>query len=531
MQRSHRRDSRGDALQILRCFVNPFKKLLSAALTSALTLPVLSFSAAATSIDGRIVETNSNLPIAGAFVTLGDSSVRTDKNGAFHIEGDGTELRARAYGYKRGALSLAPAAATTAETAPADAQTADMAAPADTDKPAAGGEQPGAEPATQADQPATVADSSGPAAATVRAPAAQNSGASAAPSRTAPVTLQLEPFTPRGIYLSSYGISSLKLRNAALDLVHNTQINTFVIDVKTDSALVTQKSAVPLAKEIGAQKIVLKKDLPELIAKLHAQGIYTIARIVTFKDTLLAQAHPEWAIKTADGKIFRDNEGLAWVDPFVTQVWDYNVALAREAAQMGFDEIQFDYVRFPDKRGLVFSKPNTEQNRVAAINGLLTEARATLRPYNVFLAADIFGYVCWNQNDTEIGQRIEDIMQHVDYASPMLYPSGFQFGIPGYRNPVESSNQIVYRTLENARARTHVDPVRFRPWLQAFRDYAFDRRQFGQDEIQQQISAAERFGSNGWLLWNPRNVYAAADIKRATPALTAENEEKSSAMR
>ncbi|HET8710694.1 MAG TPA: putative glycoside hydrolase [Spongiibacteraceae bacterium] len=438
--------------------MNSVKKILVAALTSALTLPVFSLSAAALTIDGTVVEANTKTPLADAFVTLGKSAVRTDKNGAFHIEGDGTELRARAYGHTRQLLTV-------------DATNA-----------------------------------------------------------KAPVTVKLEPFVPRGIYLSSYGISSLKLRNSALDLVRNTQINTFVIDIKTDSALVTHKTSIPLASEIGAQKLVLKKDLPDLIAKLHEQGIYTIGRIVTFKDTLLAQAHPELAIKTASGGIFRDNEGLAWVDPTKTEVWDYNVALAVEAAQMGFDEVQFDYVRFPDKRGLVFSKPNTEENRVAAINGLLTEARKKLEPYNVFLSADIFGYVSWNLNDTEIGQRIVDVMQHVDYASPMLYPSGFQFGIPGYRNPVANSHEIVYRTLERARVRANVDPVRFRPWLQAFKDYAFDRRQFGQEEIQQQVSAAERFGSNGWLLWNPRNVYAAANIKRAEPTVTAATEQ-ASAMR
>ncbi len=452
--------------------MNSFKKLLTAALTSALTLPVLSFSAAALSIDGTVVEANTKTPIANAFVTLGNSAVRTDKNGAFHIEGDGTELRARAYGHTRAIQTLDANALATNTLS--------------TNTPATG--------------------------------------------TKVPVTVQLQPFTPRGIYLSSFGVSSLKLRNSALNLVHNTQINTFVIDIKTDTALVTHKTAIPLATEIGAQRIVLKKDLPELIAKLHEQGIYTIGRIVTFKDTLLAQAHPELAIKTADGQLFRDREGLAWVDPFKTAVWDYNIALAEEAAKMGFDEVQFDYVRFPDKRGLVFSKPNTEENRVAAINGLLTAARKKLEPYNVFLSADIFGYVAWNLDDTEIGQRIVDVMQHVDYASLMLYPSGFQFGIPGYRNPVANSQEIIYRSLERARARANVDPVRFRPWLQAFRDYAFDRRQFGQEEIQQQIEAAERFGSDGWLLWNPRNVYVADNIKRAAPTVTANNE-NSSAMR
>ncbi len=433
--------------------MNSIKKLL----TVALALPLLSFSVSALTIDGTVVEANTKKPLADAFVTLGKTAVRTDKNGAFRIEGDGSEIRARAYGHARKTQTL-------------DAGT------------------------------------------------------------KGPVTLQLEPFAPKGIYLSSYGISSLKLRNSALDLVRNTEINTFVIDIKTDSALITHKTAIPLASQIGAQKLVLKKDLPELVAKLREQGIYTIGRIVVFKDNLLAQAQPELAIKRGNGELFRDNEGLAWVDPMRPEVWEYNIALAEETAQMGFDEVQFDYVRFPDKRGLVFSKPNTEENRVAAINGLLKTAHKKLEPYNVFLSADIFGYVSWNLNDTEIGQRIVDVMQHVDYASPMLYPSGFQFGIPGYRDPVVHSHEIVYRSLERARVRANVDAVRFRPWLQAFRDYAFDRRQFGADELRQQISASDRFGSSGWLLWNPRNVYVADNIRAATTTMTA-NAEKDSAVR
>lgn len=338
----------------------------------------------------------------------------------------------------------------------------------------------------------------------------------------APV-IELKTFTPRGVYLSAYGISSLKLRNSALDLIRNTQINTLVIDLKTDSALVSYKTGVPLAGEIGAQKIVLMKDMPQMVATLHAQGIYVIGRIVTFKDTLLSQAHPEYAVRNSAGAIWKDREGLSWVDPFHKEVWEYNVALAEEAAKMGFDEVQFDYVRFPDTRGLVFSKPNNEENRVAAIMGLLATARQRLAPYNVFLSADIFGYVAWNANDTEIGQRITDIFQQVDYASPMLYPSGFQFGIPGYRDPVANSHEIVYRTLERARQRADVPAVRFRPWLQAFKDYAFDRRHFGHDEVQQQISAANKFGSGGYLLWNPRNVYAQDAIDTSASNRTASN--------
>ena len=152
--------------------------------------------------------------------------------------------------------------------------------------------------------------------------------------------------------------------------------------------------------------------------------------------------------------------------------------------------------------------PNTEENRVKAISGFLMEAKKRLKPYNVFLSADIFGYVCWNLNDTLIGQKLEELIVHLDYLSPMLYPSGFQYGIPGYRVPVANPYEIVYLSLKRAQERSHLSSVRFRPWLQAFRDYAFDRRFFNGIEIRSQIKAADQFGSHGWMLWNPCNVYS-----------------------
>jgi hypothetical protein len=169
-----------------------------------------------------------------------------------------------------------------------------------------------------------------------------------------------------------------------------------------------------------------------LIRALKEKRIYTIARIVVFKDDLLALKMSDLAVKTQRGEVWRDRENLAWVDPFKKEAWDYNIQIAIEAAQNGFDEIQFDYVRFPDASELRFSMPNTEENRVKAISGFLMEAKKRLKPYNVFLSADIFGYVCWNLNDTFIGQKLEELIAHLDYLSPMLYPSGFQYnwGLP-----------------------------------------------------------------------------------------------------
>jgi hypothetical protein len=320
--------------------------------------------------------------------------------------------------------------------------------------------------------------------------------------------LRLATVRPKALYLTFWGIGDRHLRNAALDLADSTEINALVIDIKGDRGWIPYPTKVAMASAVGARPHTSVHDMPALIAQLKQRGLYLIARIVVFKDDPLASAHPEWAVKTARGALFRDREGLAWVDPAHREVWAYDLDIAEEAAQMGFDEIQFDYLRFPDKPGLVFSVANTEEQRVGAITGFLAAARKRLAPYNVFVAGDVFGYVSWNENDTFIGQRLDVLATQLDYLSLMLYPSGFQFGIPGYTNPVAHPGEIVLKTLKRAGERTKLSPLRFRPWLQAFRDYAFDHRPFGGPEIRLQIDAAESFGSDGWMLWNPRNNYS-----------------------
>lgn len=327
------------------------------------------------------------------------------------------------------------------------------------------------------------------------------------------VEARLTPFVPKALYLSFYGIGDRTLRDAALKLIDETELNALVIDVKGDRGRIPYPTSVALAGEIGARGLTTVRDMPALLSRLRERGVYTIARVVAFKDDPLARAHPELAVRDRKGQLWVDREGLAWTDPFQPAAREYVLAVAEEAARLGFDEIQFDYLRFPDEPGLLFSKPNNEANRVAAITGFVADASRRLAPYNVFVAADIFGYVLWNKDDTAIGQRLEDLVPHLDYISPMLYPSGFQFGIPGYRDPVANSREIVALSLRNAQKRTGLAALRFRPWLQAFRDYAFDRRVFAADEIAGQIRAAEEFGGNGWMLWNPRNVYSAAGLK------------------
>jgi hypothetical protein len=397
-------------------------------------------AAPASAYTGTVIDAGTGRPIEDAIVTLGNSAVRSDRDGKFAIGGPGEAIGLRAYGYQRKAVSI-----------------------------------------TEFGKPFSKA--------------------------------ALTPFLPKALYLSFYGVGSTKLREAALGLIDTTELNAVVVDVKGDRGMIAFKTSIALAGQIHSQAQATIPDAKALIERLHRRKIYAIARIVVFKDNPLATSRPDLAVKGANGATFKDREGLAWTDPFNAEVWNYNIEIAVEAARAGFDEIQFDYVRFPDAPGLKFSRPvNTMKSRLDAISGFLTEARRRLTPYNVFLAADIFGYVTWNLDDTHIGQRLEELAATVDYVSPMLYPSCFQYGIPGYRDPVAHPYEIVFLSLQNARERG-IASIRFRPWLQAFRDYAFDRREFTGTQIRAQISAAEKFGSDGWMLWNPRNLYTAGGLQ------------------
>lgn len=334
-------------------------------------------------------------------------------------------------------------------------------------------------------------------------------------ARNATVDVPLKRIRPRAVYLSVQGFSNRALRDAVLALRGETAINALVVDMKGDRGETPYPSMARVAAGAARRRNDSATRIDQfsaLIQRLRARGFYLIARIVAFKDDTLANAHPEWAVRDRDGAAWLDGGHQRWIDPTVEAAWASSLGVAEEAASLGFDEIQFDYLRFPDANGLQFSQPNTQEHRVAAITRFLAQARERLRPYNVYLAVDIFGYVCWNPDDTAIGQQIETLGAVVDYISPMLYPSGFTWGLPGCRKPTEQPGEIVARSLAEAKRRTGLPGVRFRPWLQAFRDYAFDRREFDAEMIRAQVEAADSEDTDGWMLWNARNRYERANL-------------------
>lgn len=317
--------------------------------------------------------------------------------------------------------------------------------------------------------------------------------------------IALTPFAVRGVYLP-FGLLTLPARvKGLIDLVDNTALNALVVDVKGDRGHLAFHSDNPLIKAMGTEEVHM--DLKELLRLAHEKKIYVIARVVTFKDDPLTKARPDLATKSKDGVIWRDAEKLGWANPYLHEVWDYNIAIAKEIAILGFDEVQFDYIRFPSDgnvSAIYFTPPHTADSRAAALRGFLNEVNKALKPYPIFISADIFGMVVWTHDDMGIGQRLEDFAPRVDYLQPMVYPSTFSSDNLGYKDPPAHPYEIIYRSVKNAATRV---PTPIRPWLQA---YSIRNAPYGLAEYLLQKKGANDAGSAGWTFWNAGGSYDAS---------------------
>jgi len=316
----------------------------------------------------------------------------------------------------------------------------------------------------------------------------------------------LRPLKVRALYVSFNAANPRsKTFKQILQKVENTGINALVLDVKNVKGEISYRTQVAEANRIGASRHRTIPDIHALLETLKSKHIYTIARIAVFKDTLQAKHFPSRAVKRSDGNIWWDKHHTAWIDPHSKEGREYTLAIAEDAAKAGFDEINFDYIRFPAHRGLRYRKADTQTHRIAAIESFLQSAQERLSPYSAYISVDIFGYVAWNRNDTHIGQTIPSLAKHSDYICPMLYPSGFHKGTLGYADPATHPYSIVKASIR--KAQRDIDARRIRPWLQSFRDYAFSHVNYTEHHIAKQIEAANEMGTNGWMLWNPSSRY------------------------
>ncbi|MCD6191286.1 MAG: GTP-binding protein [Sulfurimonas sp.] len=319
--------------------------------------------------------------------------------------------------------------------------------------------------------------------------------------------LEVEPITVKALYLTFWGASNnSKTSKRIMKIIEETEVNAVVIDIKNEYGSTLFWTSFKQANDYGAHKNRTNRDIAKFMKKLKDKNIYTIARIVTFKDELQASNNPDYAIKLdSNGSIWRNHDNMAWVDPYDKRSHEYAVSIAEEAAKVGFDEINFDYIRFPAKKNLRYSQKNSSKNREKAIGEFLDLAQDRLRKYGVFISVDTYGNICWSKDDNGIGQTVTALAAHADYLSPMLYPSGFAKGSFYFDNPSEHPYDVIYRSVKNIQDK--IEPNRVRPWLQYFKDYAHKRRYYRKAEIQAQIRATQDINTGGWMMWSPSSKY------------------------
>ncbi len=313
----------------------------------------------------------------------------------------------------------------------------------------------------------------------------------------------------KGIYVSG-PVAGIARMDELIELVDQTELNAMVIDIKNDEGKITYKMQSEQVLEIGAA-VGYIPDIEELVTKCKERDIYLIARIVAFRDPLLAEKKPEWAVHTKDGGIFRDKSGLAWVNPYERGVWDYLVEIASEAATVGFDEVQFDYIRFSTDVKTEEVDYGPEDASIGKI-GIITEfteyVYEKLRPTGVYVAADVFGTVIENETDQQIvGQDYVKMAEHLDYICPMIYPSHYRNGAYGIAVPDADPYKTIYEacsaSIQELGALAEENRAQVRAWLQSFTaSWVPGHISYGPQQIRAQIKGAYDAGYEEWILWN-----------------------------
>jgi hypothetical protein len=349
--------------------------------------------------------------------------------------------------------------------------------------------------------------------------------------RTKPVEKEI-----RALYLTSYTASRSDKIDYFIDFINKTELNAVVIDIKDYSGTISYDSNIELVNQLGNDRNLIK-NIPAIIQKLHDAGVYVIARQTVFQDPELTKKKPEWAVKNINtGGVWYDWKGLAWADSSRQEVWDYNLSIAKEAIELGFDEINFDYIRFPSDgpmKAMSFANMNG-RTKAQVMHDFFKFLHKNLKDEPAYISADLFGFTTERDNDMNIGQQIEDAALYFDYVCPMVYPSHYPSGYLNLDNPAANPYPVIANAIkkgiesltppepeviinEETGEETIVEqenPVvyraKIRPWLQAFNMGAV----YTPARIDQQIQASNENGGYGYLLWNARNVYGYAPVAK-----------------
>jgi len=352
--------------------------------------------------------------------------------------------------------------------------------------------------------------------ASVQQPSAGNTSGATPGQNPSAAKKDPQPDAPKvkGIYLTAHSAGGSRL-DTLLKLLDDTDLNSMVIDVKDDVGYITYPTTNPELLKYGTPKKYIR-DISALMTKLKEHDVYPIARVVVFKDTVLARSHPNLSFRHKDGTVWQNGKKDSFVNPYMKEVWDYNIAVAKESVKIGFKEIQFDYVRFPEgfenkADSLVFDK--TQESRVDAVAGFVKYAKEQLEPLGVRVSVDIFGYAASVPAAEGIGQDFVKISKFVDVISPMVYPSHYSTGWYNVKDP----DKDPYTIIKGSMIDTHkkLDPIGsfkpiIRPWIQDFTASWLGKGhyiKYGKAEVDAQIKALKDTGVDEYLLWNAGNKY------------------------
>lgn len=317
---------------------------------------------------------------------------------------------------------------------------------------------------------------------------------------------QVLPSQAKGMHLTVFAAASQFHKTRIDDLLDNTEMNAVVIDIKEIDGKISVKDV--------ANGLSYSADVPNVLPYLKSvknRGMYAIARIVVFRDNVMPRKRPELAVKNPDGSIWQDRKQFTWLNPYKKEAVDYVLELAEKTADMGFDEIQFDYIRFPsdgNTKNCRYGVEHSSTTASVAIVDFLKQAKKRLSSKGIKLSIDVFGLTTTEKTDMGIGQKIVEMTEHVDYVSPMIYPSHYNNGEYGIPNPNKEPYRTVYIALQGAKKRIPVEKLR--PWLQ---DFSMKGVKYGPDEIKAQIQACYDCGVKTWLLWNAACKYTKAGLK------------------
>ncbi|MFA7653895.1 MAG: putative glycoside hydrolase [Candidatus Magasanikbacteria bacterium] len=331
--------------------------------------------------------------------------------------------------------------------------------------------------------------------------------------RAPSIRIKPQPIKVKGLYLTAYSAGSSKKIDEIINFLDRTELNSIVIDIKDYSGYVLYDSNLKFVND-NKLKDVRIKNLRALIAKLKTHNIYTIARISTFQDPILAETKPEWAIKSKSNpeQLWRDKNNLAWVNAARPEIWSYTVSVAQEASKAGFDEINLDYIRFPTDGNMkdILYELNGRK-RYEVMGDFFKYFSEAMKDELVYISADLFGLTTekGGEDDMMIGQRLSDAVKYFDYVCPMVYPSHYPSGYLDFSNPADHPYEVVFNAMRAGQKQAVGQRGKLRAWVQAFNMGAI----YDGDKIRAQIDAVDKSGADGWILWNARNVYSGEGIE------------------